>query len=220
MKFDYIIGNPPYQDETIGDNDTYAPPVYNKFMDASYKIGSKVELIHPARFLFNAGSTPKSWNKKMLNNEHFKILEFVPKSGNIFPTTDIKGGIAISYYSKDDIFEKIDVFTPYVELNTILKKVIPLTVNGTVDSIITGRGVYKLSKTALEEYPQITDIQSKGHKFDVGSGAFKILRDIIFFEKKPTNGKEYVKYLGLFKQKRCYYWTELKYQNVPNSFYK
>ena len=33
MKFDFVIGNPPYQDSTIGDNDTYAPHVYNQFMD-------------------------------------------------------------------------------------------------------------------------------------------------------------------------------------------
>lgn len=29
MKFDFVIGNPPYQDETIGDNKGYAPPVYH-----------------------------------------------------------------------------------------------------------------------------------------------------------------------------------------------
>lgn len=55
-----------------------------------------------------------------------------------------------------------------------------MTDKGTFDSIITGRGVYKLSKLALEEYPEIESIQSKGHKFDVGSGAFKILKDCIF----------------------------------------
>ncbi len=43
MKFDYIIGNPPYQDETIGENDTYAPPVYNKFMDAAYGVADRVK---------------------------------------------------------------------------------------------------------------------------------------------------------------------------------
>lgn len=36
MKFDFAIGNPPYQDNAIGENDTYAPPVYNKFLDAAY----------------------------------------------------------------------------------------------------------------------------------------------------------------------------------------
>lgn len=61
MKFDFAIGNPPYQEELAGNNN-FAPPVYNKFMDAAYEIASKVEMIHPARFLFNAGSTPKSWN--------------------------------------------------------------------------------------------------------------------------------------------------------------
>ncbi len=50
MKFDYIIGNPPYQDETVGEQRTFAPPIYDKFMDEAYKIGERVELIHPARF--------------------------------------------------------------------------------------------------------------------------------------------------------------------------
>ncbi|MGN0470908.1 MAG: Eco57I restriction-modification methylase domain-containing protein [Acutalibacteraceae bacterium] len=64
MKFDFVIGNPPYQEETIGDNKIFAPPVYDKFLDESYKIANAVEMIHPARFLFNAGSTSKQWNKK------------------------------------------------------------------------------------------------------------------------------------------------------------
>ena len=67
MKFDFAIGNPPYQEETIGDNKGFAPPVYNKFLDAACEVAEKVEMIHPARFLFNAGSTPKTWNKKILN---------------------------------------------------------------------------------------------------------------------------------------------------------
>lgn len=60
MKFDFVIGNPPYQEQTIGDNKGFAPPVYDKFIDGAMAISDKVELIHPARFLFNAGSTPKA----------------------------------------------------------------------------------------------------------------------------------------------------------------
>lgn len=76
MKFDFIIGNPPYQDETLGENKNFAPPIYNLFMDEAYEIGDKVELITPARFLFNAGYTPKTWNQKMLNDPHFKVLYY------------------------------------------------------------------------------------------------------------------------------------------------
>ena len=45
MKFDFAIGNPPYQDNAIGENDTYAPPVYNKFLDAAYAVADSVEMM-------------------------------------------------------------------------------------------------------------------------------------------------------------------------------
>ena len=215
-----IIGNPPYQDsiDENSDNKTYASPLYNSFMDAAFEIGKKVELIHPARFLFDAGSTSKDWNKKMLNDEHFKVLYYEPKSSNVFPNADIKGGVAITYRDESTSFGPIETFTPYQELNTILKKVKPLTL-GTLDSIISGRGIYKLSKIAIEDYPEIIDLQSKGHKFDVGSKAFEILRDTVFFETKPEDENDYVKYLGLLNTKRVYFWTQEKYQNPPSSFY-
>lgn len=69
-RFDFVIGNPPYQDETLGDNKGFAPPVYDKFLSEGYKVGERVMMIHPARFLFNAGTTPKAWNTKMLNDPH------------------------------------------------------------------------------------------------------------------------------------------------------
>lgn len=77
--FDYVIGNPPYNEdfENSGDNGNFAKPVYNYFMDATYEVAEKVELIHPARFLFNAGNTPKVWNEKMLNDEHFKVMKLI-----------------------------------------------------------------------------------------------------------------------------------------------
>ena len=44
------------------------PPVYDRFMDEAYKVADVVVLITPARFLFNAGQTPKAWNQKMLED--------------------------------------------------------------------------------------------------------------------------------------------------------
>lgn len=107
MKFDVIIGNPPYQDEALGDNQQFAPPIYNLFIDESQKVAERVELIHPARFLFNAGSTPKVWNNKMLNDEHFKVLDYTSDSSKIFGSSvEIKGGVAVTYWDKNAIYEQ------------------------------------------------------------------------------------------------------------------
>lgn len=107
MKFDVVIGNPPYQEERVNDNNQ-ASPLYNLFMDESRKISDKVILITPARFLSNAGATPKSWNKAMLNDKHLKVVYFEPRSQNIFPNTDIKGGIVVTYYNKFENFGEIN----------------------------------------------------------------------------------------------------------------
>ena len=51
MKFDAVIGNPPYQDTSKGDNDTFKAPLYNLFTDLAYKLSDRVSLITPARYL-------------------------------------------------------------------------------------------------------------------------------------------------------------------------
>ena len=130
MKFDFVIGNPPYQQEQEstnieGSSKNYAPPVYNLFIDAAKDISDRVELIHPARFLFNAGSTPKAWNSKMLNDKHLKVLEYEPNSDKIFPglSVPIKGGIAITYYDNSQNFGAIGAFAQFPEVNTVAQKV-------------------------------------------------------------------------------------------------
>ena len=90
MKFDFVIGNPPYQEEK--EDNGRQPPIYDKFMDGAYKVSDKVMLISPARFLFNAGQTSKEWNKKMLSDPHLKVLYYKQDSSELFPGTDIKGG--------------------------------------------------------------------------------------------------------------------------------
>jgi len=220
MKFDFVIGNPPYNEDfnNSGDNANFAKPVYNLFIDEARKVSDKVTLIHPARFLFNAGSTPKDWNKKMLRDEHFKVLFYEANSAKVFPNTDIKGGVAITYYDAGKTFGPIGTFTAFEELNSILKKVEP-RIEQPLGTIISGRGVYRLSAKALDEHPEIEDIQSKGHKFDVGTGAFQKLERIVFFKEKPLDNHEYVKFLGLVKGKRVWYWARKDFQDLPDSFY-
>lgn len=123
MKFDFVIGNPPYQEESVGNQKTFAPPVYYLFLDEAYKISEHVEMIHPARFLYNAGGTPKSWNEKMLADPHLKILQHEQNSSLIFENTNINGGIAITYHDISKNFGAIGVYSRFAELNTIRAKV-------------------------------------------------------------------------------------------------
>lgn len=123
MKFDFCVGNPPYQDERQGESNTTLP-VYNYFMEAAYSISQRVSFITPARFLFNAGRTPSDWNEKMLNDKNFKVIKYEADSFKIFGNNvEIKGGIIISYRDSNKVFGEIGVFIPHIELKSILKKV-------------------------------------------------------------------------------------------------
>lgn len=47
-KFYAVVGNPPYQEDSVGDNESYARQIYNLFLDETYKVGDRVEMVHPA----------------------------------------------------------------------------------------------------------------------------------------------------------------------------
>ena len=212
MKFDFVIGNPPYQDNTLGDNATYAPPIYHMFMEASYTVADRVELIHPARFLFNAGSTPKDWNKKMLNDEHFKVLFYEQDSSKVFNNTDIKGGVVISYRSLNDNYGAIGTFTPYLELNAILKKVLSSYDFKSMSEIVITRTAYRLTDKMHQDYPEAIHRLSKGHAHDMSSNIFDRLPQI-FFDSKPDIENEFISILGRINNQRTYKYVRRDYVN-------
>lgn len=218
MKFDVVVGNPPYQEnsQTSARDDA----IYNYFYDLAKKTSAKYCLISPARFLFNAGSTDKRWNKSMLEDEHLKVIYFEQNSSKVFPNTDIKGGVVVLYRDQDRKLGPIKAFTSFSELRGILTKVKDSDNFQSIESLITGRGAYRLTAEAHIDNPIIESLQSKGHKNDVGSGAFKILSNIIFFEDNPNDGHEYIKVLGLLDRQRIYKFVRRDFINEPYAFLK
>lgn len=190
-KFDFVVGNPPYQLEPEFDS-TRKPPVYHIFMEASYKVSRSSLLITPARFLFNSGFTPKDWNEKMLNNDHFKVLKYEEISKNIFPSQEIKGGIAIAYYSSIKKFEPIKIFLKFEPLKYILEKVINNS-EFYLESIISSPLTYSLSDLMKEENPKSV------HR--LRTSAFKKIKNI-FFESIPNDNYDYIGIYGLENSKR------------------
>ena len=212
FKFDVVIGNPPYQDETKGDNKRYAPPIYDKFIVEAYKIGKIVELIHPGRFLFNAGSTPKKWNKEMLNDPHLKIVYYEQDSSKVFHGTDIKGGIAVSYRDDSRILGPIGVFSPYPIVNTIMKKVTKNSNFVSLSEIIYSRTAYRFTDKMHQENPEAHDKLSKGHDYDVSSNIFERLPEL-FSDQRPEDGQEYIRILGRINGKRVFRYIKSQYIN-------
>ncbi|MFC4387836.1 Eco57I restriction-modification methylase domain-containing protein [Gracilibacillus marinus] len=215
LKFDVIIGNPPYQDETIGDNKTYAPPIYHKFLEESYKLADKVEMIHPSRFLFNAGSTPKAWNKKMLSDEHLKVVDYIDDSSKVFPNTDIKGGIAITYRDKEKKFGAIGTFVVHKELNDILTKVKSGNFNA-FSELVHAPESYKFTEAIHEDHDNVKGLLSKGHEYAVMTNIFGKL-PFIFLDSKPNDTEEYYRFFGRENNERVYKWVKTKYiESHPN----
>ena len=158
--FDFVIGNPPYQETKEGTSDK---PVYNDFMDAAYEAADKVELITPARFLFNAGKTQKNWNEKMLSDEHFKVLHYEQDSSKIFANTDIKGGVAITYRDCQKKYGSIDVFSPYKELRSISDKLRPFVDGANLSTEMYLQNRFDLN-VLFNDYPEYkTYVDSKGN---------------------------------------------------------
>ena len=200
MKFDFAIGNPPYQEETESDS-TRMPPIYDRFMDEAYKIAEKVELVTPARFLFNGGYTPKAWNEKMLSDPHLKVLEYTQNSEEVFSNTDIKGGVVVTYRDTSKEYGAIGTFTVYPELNSILHKV--STGNDeSLMTIVAPALSFKLSPLMKEENPRSLD--------RLRTSCFETLSEI-FFDKRPSGRKEYVQLLGLIGNKRVYRYVRRDY---------
>ena len=217
-KFYAVIGNPPYQTEGNG-NKTFAPPIYHEFMDASFEVAEKVELVTPARFLFNAGSTPKPWNQKMLNDEHFKVMHYEADASKMFPGTDIKGGVSVTYRDANEDFGAITVFTPFEELNSILGKVCGRGDFISMATVAITRTAYKLTEKLHSEHPEALEMLSKGHAYDVSTNIFDRLSHI-FFDEIPNDSNEYIKLYGRAGNSRVHKYVKRDYINTVPSLGK
>lgn len=208
MKFDVVIGNPPYQESTEGNNRDI--PIYNYFMDEAYKIARIACLITPARFLFNAGQTSKNWNFKMLTDEHLKVFYYESNSSKIFPTTDIKGGVAITYRDSDKIIGPVGTFIPNNIMETVVNRVYKIN-QKSLSNIHFNRSSYRLTETVYDVFPELINRTKHSERLTVGSNIFNKFPEL-FFDEKPKNvDRVYARIFGRIDNSRVYKWTDLTY---------
>ena len=215
MEFDAVVGNPPYQLTNEGDGNG-KDPIYHLFIDSARLVCKRGTFIHPARFLFNAGKTPKDWNKKILNDKHFRVVDYWSDTSSVFSDVEIKGGVAITYWDETQSFEAIGTFSPHKETRTILSKVLR---NDFVPfgDLVYPRDLYRLTEELYSENDWAAGRPSKGHKYDVGSNVFSTFPEL-FFDEKPHDSHEYAAILGREKNRRILKWIRRDYIKAPDNF--
>ncbi len=190
VKFTAVVGNPPYQ---INTDTNFATPVYHLFIEAAKQLDPDyISLIHPARFLFNAGATPKDWNEKMLNDPHLSVPLYEANSQKIFSGVDIKGGVAITLWDKNHVGIGLGgTFVAFEELRSTLKKVGD---GKKIDAII-----FPQSKTCRPIDPKFpTEVRIRPNYFDKFPDVFQAKKDedhvvkIVGLEKGNKRAERYV----------------------------
>lgn len=221
MKFDFCIGNPPYQES--GDTNNKAEALYPYFYDIAETIADKYMLISPARFLFNAGLTSKEWNNKMLQDTHLKVEDYYNNSADVFKNTNINGGVAILYRDNEKEFQAIQNFIPDKTLRQIAGKFDINRDDSLAAIMYGGRSDLKFNDAFLADYPDTKDfilkvLQKKhpqikslapGEEYEIKSSSFE--RTPYAFSEDVDDSNDYYKIMGVENGKRTGKWVKKEY---------
>ncbi|MCI6953779.1 MAG: Eco57I restriction-modification methylase domain-containing protein [Spirochaetia bacterium] len=102
MKFNAVVGNPPYQ-EMDGGAGASSVPVYQYFIENAEKMNPDfISMIIPARW-YAGGKGLDDFRSNMLNNTHVKKLYDFANSEDCFPTVNIAGGLCFFLWQRDYI---------------------------------------------------------------------------------------------------------------------
>jgi site-specific DNA-methyltransferase (adenine-specific) len=100
MKFDVIVGNPPYQMDS--DGNTRTMPLYNLFVQQAKSLNPKyIAMIIPSRWMAS-GLGLNDFRAEMLADTRIRTLVDFPNASEVFPGVEIKGGVSYFLWDRDN----------------------------------------------------------------------------------------------------------------------
>jgi site-specific DNA-methyltransferase (adenine-specific) len=180
MKFDVIIGNPPYQ-LSDGGAQASAKPLYHLFVDQAMKLNPRfLTMIIPARW-YAGGKGLDDFRDKMLTDTRLKVLVDYFDANDCFPGIDISGGVCYFLWDKDNkgqckvvskrkdktnemtrklLEEGTDSFIRFNQAITILRKIRAKNDASSFMQVVSSRKPF-----GLDTKPQLSKNDSPNHVF-------------------------------------------------------
>lgn len=210
MKFNAIVGNPPYQVMDGGGTGSSAQAIYNKFVDIARSIKPRyISMIMPSRWM-TGGKGLDKFRESMLDDKHIRVLHDYMDAHDCFPTVAIEGGICYFMWDKDsqgkcDFIshtngsvisterylseDSTDVVIRDAGALSILAKV--KSSNGNFSALVSPRNLFKIDVSCLE-----SDYAPSYYKV---FGRFDGIRGLKFLKSYETKDERAQKFLGKWK---------------------
>lgn len=214
MKFDVVIGNPPYQLSTTEiEGKANAIPIYQKFATNSLKMKPRYFcMIMPARWMSSDIKELSSFRNAIIHDSGIRELHDFMDSKECFPGVDVKGGIC--YFLKDSHYlGKCNVYSHTA--NEIIKTERYLA-SGKDDIFIRSSILYSIKEKVMSNTKEtVSDIASPQTPYKILTNAFKsnTSGNALAFSKEKANDDD-IRVLGNGdKQKREYRFIPKNYPN-------
>lgn len=144
MKFDFVIGNPPYQE--MSKNNKMTRSIYPDFVRSSQAIGQIVSLVMPARWMSGENGPYRETQHfidEMLKGDHLQSFHLYPNSSDLFPNVDIKGGVCFFVWNRAYSCDRVNY---------------AITENGAYKKVLTS---FRIAENVIIRFPGLISILEK-----------------------------------------------------------